>query len=663
MRKRPYPVTQLTKGLDVSVDASFLTDQDSPNLEMVRFHRGLVKKDLGFKAFASLPERVMLIDTYYKLDGSSYLMALTLDECYQYDPGEEIFERVSGGGPEFTGDEDDIFHSISYNDLFIVTNGNDNIKYWDGSIFGDLAGSPPKAKNLTAFYDHLILGHTIEAGVDYPLKIQWSVIGDPTDWTGAGSGYFHLSDTPDWVIGFALLGDRLYVFKERSIWEITHVGGTDVFSAQLIMEGIGTIIPGAITSLGDEILFYGQDNFYLFDGSNLTGVGDKIFPYLYETGLKKVNLSKLPRAPSVYVEELGDFWVVPPTSGDEPDWFIKYNIFDKNWTQRDIQEDTLGDNLLINSGFEDFTGTPDDGLEDTFTGWFNFGVGSGDMVEAVTTKKELSYACKLTTGLAGCAIYQNVSVEAERTYRLSFWTRGDGAVAGNYAVYDLSNGKDIITFTSTEVTGTVYQEVSVDFTTPTGCAGIRVYFWSPSQIGAAYFDFALLREVKTTKHLNAFGFWSTTSTWTSWLDASGAWMDSPWSSTPWKERGLPASAPTTLAAFGSEIVEDNRITTSSNKMTWETKDFTFGHAVRVVEVRIKCKGSGGFSLYYSTDKGRSWTSLGSATPDADDFKEVVRWMNLTCQDIRFRLTTSAEEMEIMWIEPWYVERARSKSLI
>jgi hypothetical protein len=42
--------------------------------------------------------------------------------------------------------------------------------------------------------------------------------------------------------------------------------------------------------------------------------------------------------------------------------------------------------------------------------------------------------------------------------------------------------------------------------------------------------------------------------------------------------------------------------------------------------------------------------------------EAVKYFNITTDRIRFKITTSESEFELKWIEPWYIERGRSKSL-
>lgn len=337
-RAKPYPVAQLTKGLDVSLDAMFLTDVASPNLDLVRFHKGIVKKDLGFTSFDGISERCMLIDTYYQVDGDEYMLLASVDHCYKYDESTSVWVKVSTDpGPAFTGAEDDMFWSTTMNDIFIITNGKDTMQKWDSTTWANLGGwSSRVAKYLQPFYNHLVGGYTVESGTTCPRRLRWSVIGDPEDDTGSGSGFADLNDTVDFITALALLSDRLFVFKERSIWEVLHIGGTDVFKPRLVIDGIGTYAGQSVISLGSELIFFGTDGIYLFDGANVEPVGEPVFPILYETGEKIIDSTKLNRSPAVYIEETGDYVVVLPTSTSlgEPELVIKYNLLDKSFSKR-----------------------------------------------------------------------------------------------------------------------------------------------------------------------------------------------------------------------------------------------------------------------------------------------------------------------------------------
>ena len=150
---------------------------------------------------------------------------------------------------------------------------------------------------------------------------------------------------------------------------------------------------------------------------------------------------------------------------------------------------TLGSELLLNTGFEDFTGTADDGETDDFDHWTNYGTGSGDIVEATTTKHSGDYACKITYGNNGCGTYQQVTVTPETLYKLEFYTRGDFWVAGRYMVRDATHDAPIIDATTTGISWPVgFQKVTVYFYTPADCVAVRIYLISPPSSGFAMFD-------------------------------------------------------------------------------------------------------------------------------------------------------------------------------
>src|SRR4030042_456859 len=83
MRRKPYPIFDITKGLDVSVIPLFLTDGASPNLNCIRFHKGIIKKDLGFVPFVDdAAERPMKLYMFTKWAGTLYYALATVDDFY-----------------------------------------------------------------------------------------------------------------------------------------------------------------------------------------------------------------------------------------------------------------------------------------------------------------------------------------------------------------------------------------------------------------------------------------------------------------------------------------------------------------------------------------------------------------------------------------------------
>lgn len=494
MRRKPYPAAKLTGGLNKNLDGLFLTDIESPELDIVRFHKGIVKKDYGFASFANVSsERAMLIYNYLQTDGDEYLILMTDDAAYQLSSGSWSMITSSD---IFTGDGDDMFYATTMENLFIVTNGNDAIQEWNGSAWATLSGlASVTAKFVEQFYNHLIIANTVESGTAHPMRIKWSIVGDPETYTGTGSGFIDIEDTQDHITGLKTLGDKLFVFKQSSIWEVIHIGGTDVFDLRLISDSVGTYAGRSIVSTGTVLIFFGADGIYLFDGLNVEKISDPLFTYLFETGQHVINNSKLNRAHAIYYKQFEEYILVLPTVDNEPDLIIKYSIRDKNFTKR-------------------------------------------------------------------------------------------------------------------------------------------------------------------TRECTCLGYYKDTGGFTPWSSATGTWTGGSWD-IPWKEGALPKGADTILYGNSSgTVVRDNRGTDSSELMVWQSKDFVFAHNVRWREIRIVAQGDA-FDLSYSIDQGLSWSDEVTLTPQSNYFSELSYFINITSMRLRIRIRSYNADVQIKWVEPWYIERQRS----
>lgn len=349
-RKQPYPVLQMTGGLNVNIDPTFLVDKESPDLLNVRFDKGLIRKDLAFSNFGTglpLDGTVLLIDQFPLQSGTTYTVLVTDKQTYKYVSANDTYSSIQDSN--FTGDADNWIDSAvtldaNAADIWVLTNGKDPVKKWTGSgNIANLGGlANVAAKSLAVFKNRLILGGTTESGTACPSRIRWSVVADPEDYANTGSGFIDLVDTPDWVVGFCGLKDKLFILKERSIWELVYVGGSNVFEPSLRIDAIGTFSPHTVVTLGDELVIYGSDNIYLFDGISVEPIGTQIYPLLYETDSKIVNSSKINRAVATYIEEIKEFWLSVPTYGEIPDTLFKYNFDANSWTRKNLEITSFG---------------------------------------------------------------------------------------------------------------------------------------------------------------------------------------------------------------------------------------------------------------------------------------------------------------------------------
>lgn len=151
------------------------------------------------------------------------------------------------------------------------------------------------------------------------------------------------------------------------------------------------------------------------------------------------------------------------------------------------------ENLKFNPSLEIYSGN-------NFTGWTE----SGDPEVSQTSIAQTgNSAAKLTAdGVTGSVFIRDaVTVEAETSYRVTFWTRGDGGTGDiTYGFYDVSNGAYIpVDGNDTNAVGnttTTYAKVSKDITTPAGCTSVQFRFFNDaSNTDEAYLDDLVIRKL------------------------------------------------------------------------------------------------------------------------------------------------------------------------
>ena len=339
MRRKTHPIANVANGMDVSLDPVLLLDTALPNARGVRFDGGLIKKDFGLTTTfgSNMSNTVLGFDTLYLSSGSEYLCAFTTNQFYSYD---SVNSNFVSRNANFTGGLDDQFDSVSTvdangNDMIIVTNGKDPAKKWTGSGNCSNLGGVANVtfKYVVPYMSRLIIGYVTEGGTTSPRRIKWSAVGNPEDFTLAnGGGISEMLDTPDFLSGLKLLRDRLFIFKEQSIWELSYVGSPKIFEPRMIVEKIGTVAPKSIVSMGDRLIFFGNDNVYAFDGAQLEPIAKQMVPVFFDSETSIVTVGKLNRACGRAIKELNQYWLSLPVEGSTlPNRLYKYDFNSNAW--------------------------------------------------------------------------------------------------------------------------------------------------------------------------------------------------------------------------------------------------------------------------------------------------------------------------------------------
>ena len=92
-----YPVFLPNRGPALNAPEEFLIDQFSPYSRNLQFTRELLEGRAGLTKFdtEALPDRVMLIDQYWKFTGTWYLMVATKRDIFSYDFGNTRFDILT----------------------------------------------------------------------------------------------------------------------------------------------------------------------------------------------------------------------------------------------------------------------------------------------------------------------------------------------------------------------------------------------------------------------------------------------------------------------------------------------------------------------------------------------------------------------------------------
>jgi hypothetical protein len=189
---------------------------------------------------------------------------------------------------------------------------------------------------------------------------------------------------------------------------------------------------------------------------------------------------------------------------------------------------TFGTEKLTNGTLDAWTtGAPD--------GWTEQNLGTGAIDEETTEVYTAGgSSAKITTGdSASIRFYQTFTTVSGLTYRLSYWTCGDGTHSIRHSVY---SNEYLVTITDSEVTGTEWQLITVDFVANTASA--TIFLTGSATLGAVvYVDDVSLKQytpgtlnggfeewtdVTRTQLVANSGFDSDTTDWTDIRSATSA---------------------------------------------------------------------------------------------------------------------------------------------
>lgn len=263
---------------------------------------------------------------YYRQgDGDDWLMAIAGAKIFKSDSLDGTMDDITGA-VVITAAQNNLWtHSVMNDTSIFVGGAPDAPIAWPGTgNAAALAGTPPNGNFGIQFNNYFFIGNTTAN----PSRIQWSVLGDPTDWAGTGSGSQDVSTNDgDTLIGAsALTNDRLILFKENSIHEL--IGRTSPFPVFLKVKGIGAAGKQAIVNVDDIIYFVTPEpRMKAFDGYKVYD-----FPDTIDDVWNGLNANRVAYIQGFYNKRLKQiWWICSNGSATTNNYCIVWDLQRKCW--------------------------------------------------------------------------------------------------------------------------------------------------------------------------------------------------------------------------------------------------------------------------------------------------------------------------------------------
>lgn len=317
-----FELKPIDGGMDVSVaawDPEMLQGHiRSPLSQNTRIQDGVVKKAFGLTELgavsAATDKNIMAVDEFEMLDGSRFLMRVLIAGVERWNG--TAWATLTGALTATTARYPGTM-TVDDLDLFLIFNGFDVVKTWDGAAAGisNLSASAPIAHYGVMFDDRLIFADVIEAAVRKEQKIVISDDADITLFTGGNSDAIELnpdsSEQPSGIRGLSALFARLYVYRRHSIWIARRTGiPTSPLAFEEAVADLGVLSPKSISRydpVGD--IFLGSDStVYAFSGAGK--------PVPVGLPVKKDMLDTIVDFDKVYGKvdlDLHQYWLIAPT--------------------------------------------------------------------------------------------------------------------------------------------------------------------------------------------------------------------------------------------------------------------------------------------------------------------------------------------------------------
>jgi len=332
------------RGMNSASPARSLPDGESPSLSGVLLSTGnIVPGKVGGDAAFTNPNPVWDEPIRLAFVGeftTPYIILMGDTKCWVQTSGAPVAKTP---GTPFTTSSPPMWDGFTMlhdgAPVAVVNNrGVNRPHYWDGDagVFLPLS-SAPSMRCCVGYLGRLVGGSVTPASDELLNRLQFSLYGDITTWSGATAGDHDLVDEGDRILRLALLrGHQLLILRQETtyIGYPTTVPGDPI--ATQFLSNWGIFARQSLQPIGNSYIFMGGDDIYIADATAVVPVGWKIRRHLF----RDATPSTLDQAWSFTDKRAKNYYlVVAMSDGTQMAWI--YNWEEQAWTQQDLTGYTM----------------------------------------------------------------------------------------------------------------------------------------------------------------------------------------------------------------------------------------------------------------------------------------------------------------------------------
>lgn len=227
--------------------------------------------DAGMATLAGTCQGAALIT---KVDGTNRLFAGTGAKLYE--AGTSTWSDVSRSAT-YTAGSTARWRFAQQGNVTLAANGVDTVQASVSTgAFSCVGGAPVAA--IVETVGKFVFAANVSGDA---TKIQWSALNDYTSWSASvatQAGSDTLTQTPGGITAARAFGNTLVVYKKNSMYLGVYVGPPNIWEFSLIPGSAGAMSQEVVVNIGTpenpKHLIFGEDDFYIYDGSRPIPIGE-----------------------------------------------------------------------------------------------------------------------------------------------------------------------------------------------------------------------------------------------------------------------------------------------------------------------------------------------------------------------------------------------------